>query len=112
MSIALIIATSVEALRATTFVVAPLASPLVAVVTTFLAPAVAPDRVSHNVQNLLGCIWVVARYDQLTTSRTLFGSFVPNQDAQTRTGVQSRREWVVDQLPVLALPLERNARNV
>ncbi len=87
MIVTLVKATGIEALRATTFVVMLPATSLAAIVTTFLAPTVAPDRVSHDVKSFRGCNRVIARDDQLATSRTLFSRLVPNQDTQTRAGV-------------------------
>jgi hypothetical protein len=87
MIVTLVIATGVDALRATTIVMALLAASLAAIVTTFLAPAVAPDRVSHDVKSFHGCNRVVALNDQLATPRTLFGGLIPNQDTQARAGM-------------------------
>src|SRR6266436_2533029 len=88
MIVTLVKATGVDALHATALVeVALLATSLAAIVTTFLAPAVAPARVSRDVKSFHGCNRVVARDDQLATPRTLFGSLIPNQDTQARAGV-------------------------
>lgn len=54
----------------------------VTIVTAILTAAVAPDRISHNVESLYGCIRVIAGDDQFATSRTFLGSLIPNQDIQ------------------------------
>src|SRR5437016_6246184 len=90
------------ALLATTFVLTLIEPPLAAALAMFLTAGI-PDRISQHIENLNGCRRVVALDHQLTTSWTLFGSSVLNDDLETRTRVQLRREGIMDQPPVTAL---------
>lgn len=87
MIVTLVIATGVDALRATRFVMVLVARSFVAIVTTFLAPAVIPDRVGHDIDNFHRCVWIVTCDNQFATPRTLFSRLVPNQDTQARAGM-------------------------
>lgn len=99
-------------IAATAFLVALIAASLPAVVATLLAAAIAPDCVGHQIESPDGSSRIVACDHQLATSGAFFGGFVSDDHAQTRTWMQLRRERIVNQLPVMALALERNARHV
>jgi hypothetical protein len=88
------------------------AAALPAIVTAVCAAALAPDRVGHCVQRLHRRRWVVAGDHQLARNRALLGGLVSNHHAQTRARVQGGGKWVVDQLPVAALALERDTGDV
>jgi len=108
----LVLTTVVGSSLATTFRMAFVATTLPAIIAALLAAALVPDGVSHHVQSFDWSNRVVARDDQLTAYRTFFGGFVSNDNAQTRTWMQRRRERIVDQLPMTVLALERHARHV
>lgn len=78
------------ALLATGFVVALVAATLAAVFAMFLAAGV-PDRVSQHIENLDRRNGVIALDHELTTSRTLLGSSVLNNEGETRARTQRRR---------------------
>ena len=85
MIVVLVIATGVNALSTARFVMVYLATSLTAIVTIF-TPAIAPDRVGHNVESFHGDLWIVARDGQFAAPGALFSRLVPNQDTQARAG--------------------------
>lgn len=85
MIMTLSIATGVDTLGTARFVMVLLATSLTAIVTIF-APAIAPDRVGHNVESFHGGLWIIACNDQFAAPRALLSRLVPNQDAQARAG--------------------------
>ena len=91
---------------------AAIAGTLLAVITAVLAATLIPNGVGHDIQCFDRSIRVVAGDDQLAGHRTLFLSFVADDDAQARPSVQSRRERIVDQFPEMTLSLKRNALHV
>ena len=72
------------------------ATSLIAIVTALLTAAIVPDRVSQDLQYLDRSIGIVALDHQLTAPGTFFGCFVPDNNTQTGTRAQRRREWVVN----------------
>ena len=91
-----VVIATVVARVATLLLMTLLATPLIAIVTALLTAAIVPDRVSQDLQYLDRGIGIVARDHQLTAPGTFFGCFVPDNNAQTRTGVQRCREWIVN----------------
>src|SRR5262245_44365736 len=89
-----------------------IAAPLLAVVTVSFAAAFVPDGVGQQVQCLDRCDRVVAGDHKVARTRASFRGLVSNDDAEARTGVQRRREGVVDQLPILVLAAESDAGHV
>jgi len=89
-----------------------LAMPLFAILTTVFTSALIPNRVCHHVESLDWSGRVVACDDQFAESRYPFGGMISNDDAEAGTGMQRRREWIVDQLPMWALAFELDTGHI
>jgi hypothetical protein len=107
-----LVAAAVVGLTLTTAIARGVAAAVAALVAALPATALVPDGVGHSVQRRDRRGWIVASDDQFGGDRDLLGGFVANYDAQARAGSDRRWEGIVDQLPVLVLALERNARDV
>src|SRR6185503_1948386 len=103
---------AVEALQAAAVAGVLVAAALAALLAVLAAAAGIPSRVGHDVEDLHGRRRIVAPDDQFAGARALLRGLVAGQHAKARTGVQRRREGVVDQLPVLVPALEADACHV
>src|ERR1700729_1916791 len=89
---------------------AVIAIPLPTVLATLFAAAI-PNRVGQHLDELDRRHWVVALDHQLARTRALLIGAVLNDDPQTRTRLQRRREGIVQQPPVPAPALEPYTRH-
>jgi hypothetical protein len=88
------------------------AAALAAILAAVAATAGVRDGVCHHVERLHRRHRIVARDDELARARAPLGRLGPDQHAQARPGMQRCWERIVDELPVPALALERDARHV
>src|SRR5258708_17639653 len=80
-----------------------------AAIVAILFAARIPNRVRQQLDSLDGPRGVIALNHQFATARALFVGAVLNHDGQTRAGAQLRGEWIVQQPPMTALPLEAHS---
>ena len=83
-----------------------------AAVIAVVAAARIPDRVRRHLDDLLRGLRVIALDHQLTDARASLGGVILEHDRQARAGVQLRREWIVQELPVTAHAPEVHALHV